>query len=97
VRIDAGDGNFLFGLLTGYDSRENVYIIEGISDYMEIPMNALVTTTGLGDRFPSGILIGRVRSVTTDSFDLAIIAHVQPDIDMSDLSFVTILRRRASY
>ena len=97
VKIEISEGKYSYGLLTGYNADDDVYLIEGISDYTEIPMNAIVTTTGLGDRFPSGIVVGKVKSVTTDSYDLARIANVKPDTNMNDISHVTILRRKASY
>lgn len=96
VKIEISEGKYSYGLLTGYNAEDDVYIVEGISDYTEIPMNAIVTTTGLGDRFPSGIVVGKVKSVTTDSYDLARIANVKPDVNMNDISHVTILKRKAS-
>lgn len=94
VKIEISKGKYSYGLLTGYNSEDNVYLIEGISDYTDIPMNAEVTTTGLGKKFPSGILIGNVKSITTDSFDLAKVAYVKPSVEMNDISFVKVLKRK---
>lgn len=96
VKIEISKGKYSYGLLTGYNSDENTYLIEGISDYVDIPMNAQVTTTGLGERFPSGILIGNVKSITTDSFDLAKVAYVKPSVEMNDISFVRVLKRKVA-
>ena len=53
----------------------------------------MVTTTGMGDIFPSGILIGTVKRVSTDNFDLARTVEVEPYVDFDDINYVTILKR----
>jgi rod shape-determining protein MreC len=95
VKVEISNGKYSYGLLTGYDKDEGVYLIEGISDYVDIPMNAIVTTTGLGEKFPSGIVVGKVKSITTDSFDLAKVAKVKPSADMDGVLFVKVLSRKA--
>ena len=49
----------------------------------------------MGDSFPSGIVVGKVKQVTTDNFDLAKTVEVTSSVDYDDLSFVTILKRAA--
>ena len=73
----------------------NLYKIEGISYSGTIPEKAQVTTTGLSDNFPSGILIGYVNTTTTDNFDLGKIVEVIPSVNFDKISYVTILKRKA--
>ena len=94
VKISLGDGKYANGLLIGYDDKKNVYKIEGISFSGSIPDNAVVTTTGLGDNFPSGILIGHVISTTTDNFDLGKIVEVKPSVNFNDINNVILLKRK---
>lgn len=94
VKIKVGE-KFVYGLLSGYDQQKKTFIVEGISDNTEIPEGSLVTTTGMGDSFPSGIVVGKVKQVTTDNFDLAKTVEVTSSVDYDDLSFVTILKRAA--
>ncbi len=93
IKIEISEGEYAYGLLGGYDSETGSYYIEGISDYVVIPINAKVTTTGLGDRFPSGLLIGTVQDIETDSFDLAKVVYVKPFMKTDDISFVSVLIR----
>lgn len=93
IKIDIGNGEYANGILEGYDNENNVYNIEGVSYSGEIPENAIVTTTGLSDNFPSGILIGYVSSTTTDSFDLGKIVEVKPSINYENINYVSILKR----
>ncbi len=93
VKIKVED-KYIYGLLTSYKKEENLFVIEGISESIEIPFDSLVTTTGMGDIFPSGILIGKVKSVGTDNFDLAKIVEVESNVDFNDIKFVTVLKRK---
>ncbi|NLM62816.1 MAG: rod shape-determining protein MreC [Mollicutes bacterium] len=92
VKIKNGD-DYILGLLVNYDLKNKVFIVEGIDQNVEIEPNSLVTTTGLGDYFPSGIIVGRVSNVRTDNFDLAKIVEVKSNVDFDQLNFVTILKR----
>ena len=94
VKVDL-NGEFLYGLLTGYDKELNVYKIEGITESDNIKEGDLVTTTGLTDYFPSGILIGSVSKVVKDEYDLNSIVEVTPSADFKNISIVTILNRKA--
>jgi rod shape-determining protein MreC len=87
------DDQFVYGLLTGYNHKNNTFIIEGIDENIDIPIGSFVTTTGLGNLFPSGIMVGKVKSAKTDNFDLAKIIEIKSDVDFNDLSVVTILKR----
>lgn len=93
VKIQIGD-QFVYGLLSGYEEKKRTFTIEGISSNLEIPMNSLVTTTGMGDIFPSGIAIGKVSAVHTDNFDLAKTVEVVGTADFDDLTYVTVLKRK---
>ena len=87
----------IFGLLTGYKKSQNVFILEGIADNVEIPKNAIVTTTGMGKTFPSGLLVGRIKKVTTDNFDLAKIVEVTPAANFDELDYVAVVKRGENY
>lgn len=94
VQIQVDDKN-IYGLLSKYDSDKNVYLIEGISDGSEIKKGSKVTTTGLTEVFPSGILIGEVKDVVIDDYELAKVVEVTPSVDFDDINIVTVLDRDA--
>ena len=93
VKIKIGDNEFLYGLLTGYNKKKKCFIVEGISENTDIKKGSMVTTTGLGNQFPSGILIGRVESISKDNFDLARTILVRSSVDFDDISYVTVLKK----
>ena len=94
IKIDSSD-EYLYGLLFGYDKENNVYKIEGITNSNKIEKGDLVTTTGLTDYFPSGIIIGKVSKVVKDEYDLDSIVEVKPSVSFEDISIVTVLNRKA--
>lgn len=95
VKIQIGD-HYVYGLLSGFNQKKKTFTIEGISSNMKIPKDSLVTTTGMGDIFPSGIVIGKVKKVRTDNFDLAKTVDVVGSADFDDLTYVTVLKRKGA-
>ena len=92
VHISNGDNN-LYGLINSYDYNKNVLELEGISNTKDVNIGDYVYTSGLGGVFPTGILIGIVEEITTDSYDLAKIIKVKPSADFNDINYVSILKR----
>lgn len=89
------NGEKLNGLINGYDSSKKTLEVEGISNTKTVRVGDLVYTSGLGGVFPSGIIIGKVESITTDSYDLSKIINVTPSADFDDLNYVSILKRKS--
>lgn len=95
VHISNGDYN-LYGLINSYDYSDNYLEVEGISNTKDVKVGDYVYTSGLGGIFPSGILIGTVSEISTDSYDLAKIIKVTPSVDFTDINYVSILKRKDS-
>ena len=94
VHISNGDNN-LYGLINSYDYNKNVLELEGISNTKDVNIGDYVYTSGLGGVFPTGILIGIIEEITTDSYDLAKIIKVKPSADFNDINYVSILKRKS--
>lgn len=92
--IISNGNNSLYGLINNFDYNKNLLEVEGISNTSDVNIGDLVYTSGLGGVFPSGILIGSVSEITTDSYDLAKIIMVKPSADFSDINYVSILKRK---
>lgn len=88
VRIDDKE---YFGILNNYN--DGVFEVMGVVENIDIPSGSNVYTTGLGNIFPSGILVGTVLSVTTDNFDLSKIVNVKPAASFDNISYVTVVKR----
>ena len=94
VKVDNESG-YQYGLLIGYDNENKVYKLEGITNSNSIKEGDLVTTTGLTDYFPSGLLVGKVSKIVKDEYDLNSIVEVVPSVNFENISVVTILNRKA--
>ena len=93
VHISNGD-NDLYGLINNYNYSDNLLEVEGISNTKDVNIGDYVYTSGLGGVFPSGILIGTVSEISTDSYDLAKIIKVAPSADFTDINYVSVLKRK---
>lgn len=94
VHVTDGDSD-LYGLINNYDYNDNLLEVEGISNTKNVKVGDYVYTSGLGGIFPSGILIGTVSDISTDSYDLAKIIKVTPSADFTDINYVSILKRKS--
>ena len=93
VKIKVGD-DYVYGLISMYDSKTNTYTVEGISENVDIEKGADVVTTGMGTIFPSGLIVGTAQKVTTDNFDLSKVVEVKASVNFDDLDYVTVLKRK---
>lgn len=93
VKIKVGD-DYVYGLISMYDSKTNTYTVEGISENVDIEKGADVVTTGMGTVFPSGLMVGTAQKVTTDNFDLSKVVEVKASVNFDDLDYVTVLKRK---
>lgn len=92
VKIKNGD-NYIYGILNGYNKENDTYTIEGISQNAKIENGSIVTTTGMGDIFPAGIVIGKITGINTDAFDLSNVLEMKSDVNFDNINYVTVLRR----
>ena len=93
VKIEVNKRN-IYGLLTGYDYKRKLFQVEGIAENTEIPVGSVVTTTGLGEEMPAGLIIGYVKNITTDNFDLAKLEEVESKVNFDALHYITVLKRK---
>ncbi len=89
------DNEKLNGVINGYNFDTKTLLVEGISNTKTVRIGDIVYTSGLGGVFPSGILVGTVESITTDSYDLSKIINVKLSANFDDINFVSVLKRKS--
>ena len=95
ISITISDGkNSINGLIKSYNYNTGYLEVEGISNTVRVSEGEYVYTSGLGGIFPSGILIGTVKNIATDEYDLTKIIDVIPSANFDDLNYVAILKRK---
>ena len=92
VKIQNGD-NYAYGILTKYNNSSNTYSITSISQDVSVPLNSIVTTTGMGDIYPAGIIVGYIYDVSRDNFDLYKIFEMKTFADFNNINYVKVLKR----
>jgi len=95
ISITISDGSDkIHGLIRNYNYTTYLLEVEGISNTESVSVGSYVYTSGLGEIFPSGILIGTVENIKTDEYDLTKIIEVKPIADFDNINYVAILKRK---
>ncbi len=95
ISVTINDGkNVVNGLISNYNLNTGLLEVEGVSNTKYVTIDANVYTSGLGGIYPSGILIGKVKNITTDEYDLAKLIDVTPSANFNDINYVAVLKRK---
>ncbi|MEG1495606.1 MAG: rod shape-determining protein MreC [Bacilli bacterium] len=88
-----GEGNSYYGVLNKYDRKTNSYIVIGIGASSDIKEGSIVTTSGLGGIFPSGIVLGEVTSTVNDAYGISKTIRVKAIPDFNNIRYVGVLKK----
>ncbi|MCM3725287.1 rod shape-determining protein MreC [Neobacillus bataviensis] len=83
----------VYGLVEGYDSEKKLLQVKAIPSGADIQKGQTVITSGLGDVFPKGLMIGKVVEVKQDQYGLNLTALVKPGADFYDIKTVIVTKR----
>ncbi|GGL41254.1 rod shape-determining protein MreC [Sporolactobacillus putidus] len=84
-----------YGMIEGYNANNGRLLFQKIPLSSNVKKGQVVTTSGLSDMYPSGLMIGTVTSVSTDQYGLTKAAEVKPSANLNDLTSVIIVERKA--
>lgn len=93
VLVEEEDEDPAMGFIEGYDVAEDLLIMRKVDIDVPISEGETVTTSGLGDVYPSGLLIGEVERVEVDEFGLSQNIYIHPTADFSKLDYVFVVQR----
>ncbi|MDG3133039.1 rod shape-determining protein MreC [Streptococcus suis] len=85
------ESNDIYGILTGYDSETNSFIINQLNSTNEIAIGSNVVTSDLAGTTPSNIQIGKVMSVQSDSNNLNRQLRVEPAANFSNIYSILVV------
>ena len=60
----------IFGLIEGYDKEKHLLLFTKIGSDAKVEKDQMVVTSGLGDIFPKGLVIGKIVDVQPDAYGL---------------------------
>lgn len=85
------NGKYIYKIV---ESSENNLIISGIDNNIKVDKNAVIVTSGLSDKYPSGIIIGKIKKVSDDKYGISQKIYVESLVDFNNIKFVTVLGRK---
>lgn len=75
--------------------EDNTLFVSGIDNDFKFSIGDVITTSGLSDIYPAGIIIGKVKKIESDKFGLSKKAIVEHVGDLNNIRFVSVLVRRS--
>lgn len=91
VKIHISEKEAINGYLEQYDLKKGAYQVRLFSNTDKIKVDQMVTTSGAGGVFPSGILVGSVSSIEELNNENGRILYVTPASDFSSFEYVAVL------
>lgn len=91
IQIKSGSAN---GIISGYDRKTKEYLMTQVDPTVQVAAGDLVQTSGLGGVTPSSLLIGEVTEAKMDDYGLFQTVRIKPAGEMTDIRFVTVIKRQ---
>jgi rod shape-determining protein MreC len=91
IRISASDT--AEALLEYYDVNSGSYILSLLETNASITEGMTVISSGLGETYPSGLLVGTVSKVEAQQSAGGVKVYVTPAADFANINYVAIVKR----
>jgi rod shape-determining protein MreC len=91
IRISANDT--AEALLEYYDVNSGTYILSLLETNASITEDMMVISSGLGETYPSGLLVGTVSKVEAQQSAGGVKVYVTPAADFANINYVAIVKR----
>ncbi len=90
VKISTGTSE-IYGILSGYDTDSNNFIIDQLNSTADIPKNSNVVTSDLAGTTASNLQVGKVDFIKTSSSNLKRQLYVKPTANFSNIYAVMVV------
>lgn len=95
VMIETAETKDNFGLMEGYNNKTHTLVVSQLTTVEGIEKGDPVTTSGLGNNSPKGLLVGEVAEIKKSRTGLDDELLIKPIADMYDVTNVTVIKRLA--
>lgn len=92
VRVEIDKDTTAGGALAGYDPDTGMYTVDIYDSNMKIEEGMKIITSGTGQVFPSGILIGKVSEVNDKYDEVGKSVLVKPAVNFDSFNYVSVLK-----
>ena len=86
IQVQAKDGNYVNGIITGYDKKTNEIIMGQVTEDKDVAVGSQVITSGLGGVTPKGLYVGKVAKVSKEDYGLANEIRIKPAAKLSNVN-----------
>ena len=90
VKISTQSGD-IYGILSGYDSDSNSFVVNQLNSMDEIKIDSNVVTSDLAGTTPANIQVGKVKSISSTSNNLNREVFIEPTTDFSEVYSVLLV------
>lgn len=91
IKMSLEDGSTVEGVLESYDVEKQAYRVSLFDNSATVASGQLVSTSGKGGNYPSGIYVGTVSDVTINDDAIISTVYVKPVSNMQSFNSVLIL------
>ena len=81
----------IYGILSGYDSDSNSFVVNQLNSMDEIKIDSNVVTSDLAGTTPANIQVGKVKSISSTSNNLNREVLIEPTTDFSEIYSVLLV------
>lgn len=92
ISVKIGTGDNSINKILEVDENNNL-VIFGIDNNYEVKLGDIVTTSGLSDLYPSGIMIGKIEKIEDDKFGISKKIYIKHASNLDNIRFVSVLLR----
>lgn len=82
----------IYGLISNYDKNKNEIIISELTKDINITDDLNVITTNFTNTFKEGLIIAKVKEITSDSNGLSKNVIATPKVDYNDIKYVCVIK-----
>lgn len=93
VKIRVADGMFVNGILQSYDTNTNLFSIRLLETNASITPGMVVSTSGMGGVYPSGLYAGEIDSVKETADSLGTIVYMKSHVNFNGLRYVKVVNQ----
>ena len=95
VMIKDKKDKLVYGLMEAYNNKTHTLVVSQLTSTADIEVGSAVTTSGLGNNSPKGLIVGEVEEVKKSKTGLTSEVLITPSADMYDVGHVTVVKRLA--
>lgn len=93
VKIEIASGRYVQGIVNSYNHDTGLFTVKLMETSSSILPDMLVSTSGMGGIFPTGLLMGSVDSVKAVADSAGFIVYVNSRVDFNDIQYVTVVKK----